>query len=291
VKNQDIERRYFEKFRKVYPLPPGEVEYDDKPDVRIKGLKGELILGIEITNFYTTEGTSSASEQVQSGLRKTAVAEGHRLYSEDGGKNIELTFNFDKRFPIRDVKRLATQLAALARRIENNDNGAVMRNVFQDIRELDFVYLYARELQYTDEPDPAFPNGCPDLSEDSAAWMEYRNRREARALRKGVYKPLKSKAKWKVTQGHDFGLMSVTRLAEIIREKEVKAQRYVACDAYWLLIIVDFINAAQEQEIRIDGLTAESTVFKKIIVYKPGFEHIVEIAPHAVDSTAAPNGG
>jgi hypothetical protein len=46
-----------------------------------------------------------------------------------------------------------------------------------------------------------------------------------------------------------------------------------------LLIIVDFIDAAQEQEIRIDGLTVESDVFQKIIVYKPIFEHLLEITP------------
>ena len=66
---------------------------------------------------------------------------------------------------------------------------------------------------------------------------------------------------------------------EIIREKEVKARQHVACEVYWLLIIVDFIDAAQEQEIRIDGLTVESDVFQKIIVYKPNFEHILEITP------------
>jgi hypothetical protein len=39
------------------------------------------------------------------------------------------------------------------------------------------------------------------------------------------------------------------------------------------------MDPAQEQEIRIDGLTIASTVFDKIIVYKPGFEHIDEVKP------------
>ena len=73
--------------------------------------------------------------------------------------------------------------------------------------------------------------------------------------------------------------MSPERLKEIIREKEAKARQYVTCEAYWLLIVVDFIDSAQEQEIRIDGLTVESDVFQKIIVYKPNFEHIVETTP------------
>lgn len=48
--------------------------------------------------------------------------------------------------------------------------------------------------------------------------------------------------------------MSVERLTQIIEEKEAKVKQ-------------------------IDGLTVKSDVFQKIIVYKPNFEHIVEITP------------
>jgi hypothetical protein len=86
-----------------------------------------------------------------------------------------------------------------------------------------------------------------------------------------------SPAKWSVMQSHRFGLMSTTRLTDIIREKEAKARQYITCEAYWLLIVVDFKDSAQEQEIRIDGLTIKSDVFQKKIVYKTNFEHVVEI--------------
>ena len=276
MRQQDIERYYFEMFRKAYALPPGEITYADKPDVLLNGAQQ---IGIEITNFYVTGGTSAASEQVQSKLRKAVVSEGHRIFKDSHGKNIDLTFSFDKAHPIQNVNALAKRLAALGHRVQGGNNGPIRKDVFKDIPELDFVYLYAHELQFGDEPDPKFPNGQPDLSEGFTAWADYRNRREARALQRGVYKPLQSPGRWKLGQGHDFGLMSVKRLTEIIREKEGKAQRYVACAALWLPIIVDFIDSAQEQEIRIDGLTVESDVFQKIIVYKPGFEHIVEITP------------
>jgi hypothetical protein len=36
------------------------------------------------------------------------------------------------------------------------------------------------------------------------------------------------------------------------------------------------MDAAQEQEIRIDGLNIASDVFERIIVYKPLLGHIVE---------------
>ena len=84
MKQQDIERYYFEKFQRVYPLPPGKIIYADKPDVRIAGVQ---LIGIEITNFFVTSGTSPASEQAQSNLRKTAVAEGQKLFTNSGGQN------------------------------------------------------------------------------------------------------------------------------------------------------------------------------------------------------------
>jgi hypothetical protein len=98
-------------------------------------------------------------------------------------------------------------------------------------------------------------------------------------MREGNYKPIPWPAKWKVGQGHSFGPMSIERLTEIVRQKEIKVRQYDPCDAYWLLIVVDFMDSAQEQEIRIGGLTIDSDVFQKVIIYKPYFEHIVEIAP------------
>ena len=70
--------------------------------------------------------------------------------------------------------------------------------------------------------------------------------------------------------------MSTSDLEAIIREKGEKASGYEGCDPYWLLIVVDGIDAAQEQEVRIDGLHVDSTVFEKIIVFHT-FGHTVEV--------------
>lgn len=83
-------------------------------------------------------------------------------------------------------------------------------------------------------------------------------------------------AKWRVSQVYTVESMSVADLEGIVREKESKAAEYNPCDAYWLLVVVDWKDPAQEQEIRIDNLKLTSDVFEKIIVYKPDFEHIVE---------------
>jgi hypothetical protein len=83
-------------------------------------------------------------------------------------------------------------------------------------------------------------------------------------------------AKWRLIGSYTVGLMSQAGLESIVREKEARSAQYHARDAYWLLVVVEPMDAAQEQEIRIDGLSVASAVFDKIIVYKPGFEHIVE---------------
>ncbi len=260
-------------FRKVYQLPAGTVLYRDKPDMTIGGNK----LGIEITNFYLKDGSSPSSEQKQYRRRIESVSKAQKVYEQGTGKNFQLSFSFNTHNPILDSAALVEKLVELARRVDGGDNGSIKKSVFENIPELEFVYLYARELVYPPYDDPEFPNGQPDLSEGYTVWAKYRNRREAHALHAGIYNPLSFTATWHVSQGHDFGIMSQTRLTEIITEKEKKAKEYAHCDTYWLLIVVDSSSAAQEQEIRRDeGLNVSSNVFQKIIVYKPFFEHIVE---------------
>ncbi len=66
----------------------------------------------------------------------------------------------------------------------------------------------------------------------------------------------------------------------IVRAKEDKSREYRPCDAYWLLVVVDFIDRAQDQEIPAEGLkNTTSQVFEKIIVYKTCFGYVAETLP------------
>jgi hypothetical protein len=78
--------------------------------------------------------------------------------------------------------------------------------------------------------------------------------------------------------------MSIQRLMDVLKTKEKKAEHYLPCDDYWLLVVVDFINPAQDQEIRIDNIKLQSRVFEKIIIYKTAFEHMVEITNERITS-------
>ena len=86
-------------------------------------------------------------------------------------------------------------------------------------------------------------------------------------------------AEWRISSVYTVGWMSASALEQIVREKEIKSTEYEKCDGYWLLIIVEGMDAAQEQEIRVEDLKISSEIFEKIVVYKPGFEHIVEVWP------------
>jgi len=84
-------------------------------------------------------------------------------------------------------------------------------------------------------------------------------------------------AKWSVAQVYDVPLMSVSDLKAIINGKELKAKQYKECDAHWLLVVVDFIDPAQDQEIPDDVLkNLNSPMFEKILIYKPQFGEVVE---------------
>lgn len=84
-------------------------------------------------------------------------------------------------------------------------------------------------------------------------------------------------AHWRISQSYDGAFMSLDRLKTIVEGKEIKAREYRPCDAYWLLVVVDFADVAQDQEIGRDNLAnLTSGVFEKVIVYWTCYGHIVE---------------
>lgn len=84
-------------------------------------------------------------------------------------------------------------------------------------------------------------------------------------------------SQWKVQQGYGLSVLSRDKLLKIVTKKESKARSYDRCDAYWLLVVVDFIDSAQDQEIRVDDFQKiDSSVFEKVIVYKTRFHHVLE---------------
>jgi hypothetical protein len=227
--NREIEKYYFDQFRGHFPMPVGEVEHGDKPDVVIHG---ERMLGIEIANLYLTHGGDPKSEQVQRKRREAVVRMAQTQHSRVGGERIELTVSFNPACPITDVKTVASSLAAVAQSIQHLSAGMLPQLHFSHIPQLNSVYHNPTE--YFD-------------------------------------------AKWRVTQVFSGVDLAVNRVAQLVANKEQLLAEYKNCDAYWLLLVVDFMDPAQDQEIVWPGNVAPlKTTYERVIIYKPQFAQWIQ---------------
>jgi hypothetical protein len=230
ITSSQIEQHYFEQFRRDYLLPKGEVTYCDKPDVIVRG---DSILGVEITNLFLAPGSNAASEQMQRGLREKVLQRAQAIFSEAGGKKFELSVDFNVLKPILQIEPNAQALYSVAQQLSNADSGTVSRALFEHIEPIRSIYLNANEY--------------PD-------------------------------AKWRLMQGFSVPDLSVNRLREIVVEKSAKLPGYQACDQYWLLVVVDLIDSAQDQRLNWpSGLALGASPYEKVLIYKPQYREVVEI--------------
>ncbi|KVG35092.1 hypothetical protein WK72_21585 [Burkholderia ubonensis] len=82
-------------------------------------------------------------------------------------------------------------------------------------------------------------------------------------------------ARWRVTQSYATPLLSLPRIENAIANKTVLAKEYRACDAYWLLMIVNFWNPASDQDISWpEGTTVHAGAFERILLYRTHFAPI-----------------
>ena len=83
---------------------------------------------------------------------------------------------------------------------------------------------------------------------------------------------------WRICQVHNVSLTERDKVERIVRGKEKLARDYERCDAQWLLICVNVWNPAQEQEIRVDGLQVETSIFERVILFAHPFGGRIDIA-------------
>lgn len=84
--------------------------------------------------------------------------------------------------------------------------------------------------------------------------------------------------KWRVIQVYEVPLLSTQRVREIVDIKSKKIAQYQACDSYWLLLVVDSIDPAQEQElVWPEDEALGPTPFERVILYKPMERDVVDV--------------
>lgn len=72
--------------------------------------------------------------------------------------------------------------------------------------------------------------------------------------------------------------LSVDRVAQLVATKQQRLANYKQCDAYWLLVVVDFIDRAQEQDIAWPvECSSLKTSYERVIIYKPQFSRWTEV--------------
>ena len=85
-------------------------------------------------------------------------------------------------------------------------------------------------------------------------------------------------AMWRLIQGYPVPALSVDRLQAVVHEKTAKASEYQPCDRYWLLIVVDFMDSAQDQHlVWPPGKVLQGGAYEKVLLYKPQFREVVEV--------------
>jgi hypothetical protein len=236
-RKRTAERAYFEGFRRTHCEPEGDVTFGDRPDVTVRGKR---TIGVEITRLYLRPGSDPASEQRQRPLRDAVVSQAHRLFTARGGPPIEWTIGFRAgSLAAGRTKKVAEALADFALHYERDIAAGVEEDISQEVW---------RELYETALPEVSF------------LWVS----------RAKPAEPL-----WRVMQNYGVDLMSPEAVQAVVDQKEVEAEGYAACDALWLLIVVEAMDAAQDQEIRLDSLAVRSSVYERVIVYST-FGHVVE---------------
>lgn len=84
-------------------------------------------------------------------------------------------------------------------------------------------------------------------------------------------------AKWRPVQGYSVPSLSLNRLRVLVSDKTKKLRGYQRCDAYWLLLVMDFMDPAQDQDLQWPaGEVLETSPFERILLYKPQFGQVVQ---------------
>ncbi|QBR04223.1 hypothetical protein [Paraburkholderia pallida] len=91
-------------------------------------------------------------------------------------------------------------------------------------------------------------------------------------------------ARWRSVQSYAVPFVSVERVRQLVVEKTAKVADYdKGCQAFWLLLVVDFMDPAQDQFIEWpDGVALAKSPFERILIYKPQFGQVVDAVQAAM---------
>lgn len=84
--------------------------------------------------------------------------------------------------------------------------------------------------------------------------------------------------RWRSLQVFNVPNLDPSRITAMVAEKTKKASKYAPCDEYWLLLVIDFFDPAQDQEIVLpQSFRLDPNPFQRVLLYKPQFGQVMEI--------------
>lgn len=118
-------------------------------------------------------------------------------------------------------------------------------------------------------------SGFPMLGDGFVDRQHYRDIPELLSIYKtGEYED----AAWRDYRVYSPPILSRETLENMIKDKEKKAKCYKKCDAYWLLMYVNFINPASDIEITNGQIPSiKSDIFEKVIIFRTVMNQVREL--------------
>ncbi|WP_265665585.1 hypothetical protein [Verminephrobacter aporrectodeae] len=81
---------------------------------------------------------------------------------------------------------------------------------------------------------------------------------------------------WRTLQCYEGSTLEFKRVQEIVEKKSRKLQNYQKCTKYWLLIVINFIDRAQDQDLQLGAEDVlQKSPFECVLLYKHPFGELV----------------
>lgn len=177
--------------------------------------------------------------------------------------------------------------------IKSEQKQSVIRREVITLAEQIYLSSGGRKLEISFDFDPNFPIKRKSIKKAAtslaAIAQEVSSEREGHSSYKAfesmpelrfLYHDGKEYAgsNWRLQQGFDVPTLAITRVKFLIAQKIEKLKSYQQCDTYWLLLIVEFWDPSQDQDISWpEGESIGPTPFERILIYKPAFEQVTEV--------------
>lgn len=99
-------------------------------------------------------------------------------------------------------------------------------------------------------------------------------------------------SRWRASQVFSVPSLAVSMVRDIVAQKDKLLLQYAPCDEYRLLLVVDFMDSAQDQDLRWpDDEPAVETAFSEVVIFKPQVHErlfVPVLSPGSSDTLARP---